>query len=174
MANWSDTQIKLTGEQTKEALKFIKEHMEDIFLNAEAFKEDDSLQSRVDFGTMEIHDISESEGVLEISGSGRWNAPSGFFNVVAEKFKLSGHFFDRECGCDFSHLIKWENGLVINDIEEDYFSQLAFDWVDIDCLIEDRSFIAEEENWEEEYKEDIELFAQNGISLEDLKERWGV
>ncbi len=45
MANWSDTQIKLTGEQTKEALKFIKEHMEDIFLNAEAFKEDDSLRA---------------------------------------------------------------------------------------------------------------------------------
>lgn len=174
MANYSDTSIKLTGTKAKEALEYIKSFIEDGWLDVDSMKQDDSVSSRAGYSTMEIFDITDIENGFEISGSGRWCSPHDFFQNVVEKFELSGSYFDRECGCDFSHLMEFENGNVTNDVEDDYFSQLAFDWCDIQSLIEDRSFISEEADWEEEYSYEIELFAKNGISLDDLKSHWGV
>jgi len=177
MANYSDTTIKLTGARAKEALEYLKTFVNcecGSWLLVEELAPDNSISSNSGFSDMEIYNIEENENSFEISGSGRWCSPYNFFQDLAEKFELSGHYLDREGGCDFTHLIEWENGKQLSDVEEAYFSQLAFDWCDIHSLIEDRSFISEEVDWEDEYSYEIELFAKNGISIQDLKNHWGV
>lgn len=172
MANYSSTSIKLHGPQAAEALQYLKSLINDGWLSVDSLKPNDNIATRAAYASMEIFSIEEEQTSFEILGSGRWCAPHGFFETLAAKYELSGHYFDRECGCDFSHLMEFEEGDKVLDVEEDYFSQLAFDWCDIDELVEDRSFIVEEEDWESEYANDIALFAKNGITLEDLKERW--
>lgn len=174
MANYSDTYIKFTGPKANEALEMIKSFTKDDWLDVTEFMPDDSIESRAGFSYMDISSITDIDDGFEISASGRWCSPFKFIEIVAKKFDLSGSYLDREAGCDFTHVMKFDNGTKVTDVEDCYFSQLAFDYVDIESMMEDRALMIDEENWEEVYKEDIELFAKNGVSLSDLKERWGV
>lgn len=178
MANWSDTQVSLIGDTSniKQASEYIKSFLieDGTWLDVATLMPDDSVASRTKFSMAEVCSATFEESSIEITLMGRWCSPAGFFSKVAEDFKLSGSYLDREGGCDFTHYIEWEDGEEIEDSQDDYFSQLAFDHCDIDFLIEERSFITEEEEWEENYAEDLALFAANGVSLEALKEAWGV
>ena len=174
MANYSDTSIKLHGQKSTEALQYLKSFINDGWLDVNNLNPSDNIAAKAAYASMEIFSIDENESSFQISGSGRWCAPHGFFEMLAEKYELSGYYFDREGGCDFSHLMEFEGGEMVLNVEDSYFSQLAFDYRDIDELVEERSYIIDEEDWENEYASDIALFAKNGITLKDLKERWGV
>lgn len=174
MANHSDTYIRLIGPRASEALGMIKSFIKDDWLDVTELMPDDSTESRAGFSYMEIFDITDTDDGFEISASGRWSSPFQFIEMIAKQFNLSGYYLDREAGCDFTHVMEFYNGTKIIDRVDDYFSQLAFDYVDIESMIADRAFMADEENLEEEYQQDIELFAKNGVTLSDLKERWDI
>jgi hypothetical protein len=177
MANWSDTTITLTGtsDDVKKAYDYVQSHIEENYLSPlESLNLDSNIQNRAGYGGGEIHTIEVDNEVLTITMSGRWCSPSSYFVDVANKFNLSGTYFDAESGCDFIHLIEFENGEVILDEEYNYFSKEGIEHYGIEYYLEMYEWVVDDgetlEEVREEYPEIFEMFAEVGLDLDSLSE----
>ena len=111
---------------------------------------------------------------ITISTLSAWCGGSVWFKRVCEKYKLSGDYYDEETGNDFIHIVEVVDGEVTLEEEDRYFSKLGVEINGIDHYVEQYSYIPDDLDWEEEYAQIIELFAEFGVSLDKLKDAWGV
>jgi len=107
-----------------------------------------------------------------IDGQGRWEGPSDYIKEVVERHNLSGCYTDMEIGMDWSHLIVFKDGQVVNQKSDKYFSDLSITMHGVSYMVDLMSWISEEENWEEDYQYYIALFEKHGMTLNHLKQEW--
>lgn len=173
MANWSYTDVTLRGSE--EDILFaeteLKSNITGEYLNVSKYIKNDSVNQRAGYSSSEVININILDDTIELSLSGRWCSPHMYFEDFAKRHSLSGEYADMEEGCDFFHLMKFKDGIKIYDKESSYFSQESIDYHDIDMFIEDYSWIAEGDDWENN-DEILKLFAANGYTKKQLKELW--
>lgn len=174
MANWSSAHIELTGteENILRAKGVIESHIEDGYIDPSLLAKNDSVAQRAGYGGGEIIDtiFGDTEIVLQIAG--RWCAPHLYIEYLCERFSLSGYYSDEENGCNFFHLMEFIDGVKTKDIEDSFFSDLSIEHNGIERYLEEYEFITGQDDWENGYKEYIELFTKHGYPLEKLKEEW--
>jgi len=139
MANWSSTEVTLTGcsNSITDANKFITDLIDSEWLDSRSLADGDSVADRSLFSGMEIHDYQKDDSIITIVGSGRWCSPSGFFILVAKKFYLELEYHDAEPGCAFYHWVTVnEDGLEENN-EYDYNSIERINWQGTEYFKED-------------------------------------
>jgi hypothetical protein len=172
MANWSNTTIQLNGSEKNIGLAYqeLMSLVSDGFLNPEntkLFKSKD-----MGYSIMQDIDINITKNSIEITGLGRWSSPYNYIVDLVQEFNLSGSYIDMEESMDFTHTMLFNNGHMIDEQNDAYFSDLSIKHLGIDNFLFDLSWIAEEENWEEEYSNHIKLFNKYGITIEQLHEEW--
>lgn len=176
MANYSYTDITLSGSE--EDILFaeteLKKHtIDDRYLGVSRYiKDDNNIDQRAGYGSAEILNITVSDDTIELSLSGRWCSPHLYFEDLVKRHNLSGEYADSEEGCDFFYLMIFENGIKTEEINVNYFSQASIDYYGIDQFTEHYSWIAEEDDWENNNDATLKLFADNGYPIEELKELW--
>jgi hypothetical protein len=175
MANWSSTNVELTGTKENIALAIadIKSYTKDGWLNTYKLAKTDSIEDRSGFSTTKILQENYKENSIHLVLYGRWCSPHKYFIILADKYNLSGFYEDEECGNDFFHQVIFEDGKVLSEKEDDYFSQLSIDSNGIERYVEDYYWLADEEDWENNNDEILALFARNGYSVDRLKQEWG-
>jgi len=175
MANTSSTHITISGtkENIKKANKELISFMEEEHLIVESKAPDNSIQSKAGYSSMEInlHEVSDTNIVLV--GQGRWCSPHDYIKDLCARYDLSCDYTDEEVGCNFYHVLIIKSGLVIKDEEYSYLSKETIALEGVERYIEEYAYIAEDEDWEESYKDTIEVFASVGVTIEQLKEAWG-
>ena len=174
MANLSSTSIEFTGttENIAKAHSELKGYMEDgSYLTVGRLKP--SLLASAGYSGMEVENmkIVDNEKIV-ISGSGRWCSPHDYFEDLCERMSLSGKYEDEEAGCNFYHVMVFEDGVKISDVEHEYGSYEHMKEGDINYWIEEREWMAEDENWEEEHSDTIESFKKLGVSIEELRKAY--
>ena len=113
MANWSDTEIILTGQAW-----YIRKALDTL----ESNKHDLSLADL--YWTHNAVNLT-----LSIFGSGRWSTDPTEAIDFAAQHNLSGTFKDSEPGSDFFRLIEFDSdGEITNKIDTDYYSIEHFSW----------------------------------------------
>lgn len=136
MANWSNTTIKINANQKdneqiridaiNDYKEFVNQFKKNNFFNPSKLMKDDSIDQRAKYSCAEIIvENQEKDDEIEYYIQGRWCSPSQMFIDACEKFKLSMLYFDRENGCNFTHVIVMENGKVKLDKQDAYISALA-------------------------------------------------
>jgi len=164
MANWSETYITLSGDRVKEAVDKIKKDTDNGY-----------LRYPVSGRGMTIDFFTDEEKGIVISGSGRWAGPDKYFKRLCEEYGLTCLYTDAEAGCNFAYLFEYKDGVFVREKEESsYFGNLGIEIFGIEYFIGYFSWISNEENWEEEWADTVEIFKKHGVSLEDLKECWEV
>ena len=157
MANYSDVSINFTGSEQN-----IKEFYNEIEKNMDG--------ESLDLGSGGICDVNIIFNVNEIFLDGEGSYMDDEIVDLANKYKLSGSYFEIDGNSDFSYLIEFDNGEIINGEEDEYYSELSMRVKGLDYWLTLESSICEEEDWEEEYEEIIEFFQKfGGLSLEELK-----
>jgi hypothetical protein len=135
MANWSDTHVEFSGDpqSINKAWQFISSLTSDLKLNngiadygwlvPNKLRPDDSVSSCAGYSSMEICHVNVTKPTaIIIDGQGRWCCPCDFFKLVARIFELDLLYDDAECGCNFYHRIRMENGNEVEDEEFDFQS----------------------------------------------------
>lgn len=176
MANISDCYVNLNGT-TEDMLFAIAEMEGNIngeYLSVSKYMKNDSVDQRAGYSGAEVYDYKHDETSIQLALGGRWCAPHMYIEDFCKRHNLSGTYADAESGCNFYHVMKFENGVKTLDEQDEFLSQLAIDHGDIGYLVHNYRFVAEEEDWEYSNKEMIELFAKNGFTLDDLKKEWGL
>ena len=176
MANISDCYIELQGttEDIMFATEELKKNIDKEYLSVSKYMKDDSVEQRAGYSGAEIYDYQYDETSIQLSLGGRWCAPHLYFEDFCKRHDLSGFYTDAESGCDFFHVMKFKDGVKTLDKEDSYISQLSIDYGDIDYFIEYYQFITEEDDWEENNQGIVDLFAKNGLTIDDLKKEWGL
>lgn len=168
MANLSNVSICLNGseENIQQAYNEILKVQEDDNLFPSLISDQDGYNAIFDI------EISLEENELTLYGYGRWNGPYEYIKHIVVKHNLSGNYFDMESGCDFSHLIEFYNGSISHEEVDSFFSDLSIKVQGIEYWIENESYRADEEDWEENNDYVINLFESHGVSVQQLKEVW--
>lgn len=113
-----------------------------ILIDPSAMKKDDSVNERALFSISQLTFYSvqdlETSLSLVLSLSGRWCACSGLFEYLSKTYcPTKMVYVDRENGCDFTHVVIYENGVKKLDKQDAYISLLAFKNVDTDYMIDE-------------------------------------
>lgn len=160
MSNYTDISITLTGEE-----KNIKNFYEEIMKSYE----DNSFEF-YDSGICDV-DIDIQSNTIDINGEGV-NEPYESISQLAKEFELSGTYFEISSDSDFSHLIEYSQGNIINQEEDEYYSELSMRVKGLDYWLFLESSILDEEDWEEEYSQVVDFFEEfGGISPSELEDR---
>lgn len=102
------------------------------------------------------------ETIVECEYSGAWNGANIWFLKVCEAYGFNGVYVDMEPGNGFFHKIVVKEQ-VVEETEDDYFSEESIKWCGKDYFIEEYDGIYEhesDENWTNENSEFIKKFAQ--------------
>ena len=154
MANWSDTEIILTGQawHIRRAL--------------------DQLESRKhNLSLLNIHwTYNTADLTLSIFGEGRWSTDPTEAIDFAVQHNLSGKFKDSESGSDFFRLIEFDDdGTITYDIDTYYYSMEHFEYEpDKHWWIEQLEWIFEDPSPETVYAEQYQFLLDIGFTKEEL------
>jgi len=182
MANWSDCNITLNG--TAEVLKAVAEELQALIIEEDKEKDvlgylepsslapSDSIADKAGYSCIELDALEINDDNITISGQGRWCAPHGFFKELYTKHSLSGLYTDAEAGCNFFHVMRFEDGECTEDEEYNYFSKESIEHNGRENYLEEYQWITEEEDWENEYSYIVDVFLATGMTLDELKEEW--
>ena len=88
---------------------------------------------------MEITEYEKSDHNIYITGYGRWAAPTDFFKFLTQKYKVDLLAVDTEPGDNFSYILKMEEGKVIEEKEDNFFSSINLKYMyndDLDSFYE--------------------------------------
>jgi hypothetical protein len=174
MANWSDNTINLYGEapSIEAAHNYLMEFCikdNQSWIDGDHLKTDDSVNQRGLYEGGELLVYTKEPNLIEISINGRWSGPSGLFIYLIETFKLSGTYVDREQGCNFTHVIEAVYGEILSEDEDDYISDLAFQYIDHTFIYEELEYIIDSKEALEEHSELLAVCERNGIDLTELR-----
>ena len=174
MPNWSETDIQLEGYENyiKIATEYLKDSIKDNFLTPALSKDFDPKVHTFGYSCVEISEIILEPKSITIHGNGRWSGPYKYIKEFCKRFKLSGIYIDSESGCNFFNKMEFKDGEMTVEIDDKYFSQESISHYGIQYFIDEYSFIAEEDDWEDNNEDIINLFEKNNISLIELKELW--
>lgn len=182
MANWSTTSIKFygKGEEIEELKKEIKKDITDDWLTPsypDEYKDKEYFKVPVEikagYSSMDINEIIEDDGYFMLTGNGRWCGPHTYVKKLAEKYKVDLYYTDEESGCDFFNKITMSDGILVEEINTEYFSDESIQENGIDYYLEDYSWLFEEiyeENFEQDNKTLLSLFEKYGYGIKKLKE----
>jgi len=114
----------------------------------------DSLKSDIDKYIHEDYiEINDNSGYIEayyttqlndgninltLTGTGRWNAPIGdIADIILDKnYKVTGTLSDISEESDFIYVIEFENGGIIREESDEYYSDITAEYVGLDTLFE--------------------------------------
>ena len=181
MANWSDCEVSLQGtkENIAKATREIEANIEDGWLlPLDKMKQanpnlDLTVNLRAGYGGGELTTFETFDESIEISMSGRWTAPDLFFKDLVKKYNLSMTYTDAENGCDFFHIVEATEGEITRDAEYSYLSVESINQRGSEFMLEQYNYIVEDEDWENEHKETIQVFLDYGLTIEQIKEGLG-
>lgn len=107
-----------------------------------------------------------------LTGNGRWCGPHIYIKKLAEKYKVDLSYTDEESGCNFFNKITMSDGVLVEEIDTEYFSDESIKENGIDYYLEDYSWICgefDEENFEQDNKKLLSLFKKIWIRNKRIK-----
>ena len=182
MANWSITSIEFSGDKNaiEELKKEITKDIKDDCLTPSYPDEykykgyfEIPVEIRAGYSILDINEMIEDNGYFMLTGSGRWCGPHIYVKKLAEKYKIDLSYTDEESGCDFFNKITMLNGILVEEINTEYFSDESIQENGIDYYLEDYSWLSEainKENFEQENKKLLSLLEKYGYGIKELKE----
>jgi len=175
MANWSQTDVEIFGppETIKEALTDIESKREGNEGSFQYLVPNKHSTVRKDgYNSMELGSIESTNVSITVNGSGRWAGPDKYFASLFEQYALTGSYTDSEAGCDFFYRTEFIKGKLITEKEEKYFSDASIKYFGIDFFVEHYAHALEDEDWEENWEDEIKIFKKYGYSVADLEKAW--
>ena len=154
MANWSDTEIILTGQAW-----YIRKAL-------------DTLESGEH--NLSLADLHWTHNVanltISIFGQGRWSTDPTEAIAFATQHNLSGTFKDSKPGSDFFRLIEFDaEGEATYDIHTNYYSMEHFEWEpDMQWWLEQLCWIFEDPSPETVYADHYQFLLDIGFTKEEL------
>lgn len=128
MANLSDLTIEVTDGNYMELMNEIRKNSEDLggdtYDYTSPVEEDEGRGFTVDYTRV------EQSKILFISGEGRWYAATNYIQSLFSELKLTGTIVDTEAGANFFILKEYENGILVKDIDDEYFCEESVEYTD--------------------------------------------
>lgn len=185
MPNYSDTYIEFNGNKEVISKLYSKIKTKGLIVDSE-FEIPNDLNEKSDWfyenwGT-KVNSLSPEENgekseylttlkiidktKLIISFYSFWCGPSIWFKKVCQKYNLSGEYSDIEGSSDFFHSIQCKNYEVIQEIEDNYFSQPSIDYYGIDFF---KYKVDDLEDINNLFEDDLDLLLKNGYSVDEIE-----